>query len=458
MANKMDINRTSDMGKCGEAGRNGPQPRSCGKQKYFLAIDIGASSGRHIAGWQEDGKLVTEEVFRFPNGLVHDSGHLAWDIPKLLEYVKEGIQAARKKFGNIYSLSIDTWAVDYVLMKGEEEAWPCFAYRDSRMEESMKKVHEIIPFEELYKRTGIQYSNFNTIYQFYSDKLMGRLEGATGFLMVPEYLMYKLTGAKAHEYTNATSTGLVNAHTQEYDDYIIEKLRLPGCMFGTAGKPFAKLAKPGTYLGEYEGIRVVLCATHDTASAVEGIPLGEDDIFLSSGTWSLLGIKISGPLITEKGMRANYTNEGGPGYIRFLKNIMGLWIIQNLKAELGLDFEEMSNMAETSSYEKIFDVNSKRFYEPGNMRSKIMSELMEKELADRDIINSVYHSLAYSYSEAIKELEDITGKKRSTLVIAGGGAKNKYLNALAERYTGKRVVALPVEATAIGNLKVQMSL
>lgn len=416
--------------------------------KHYLAIDIGASSGRHIVGWMENGELKTEEVYRFPNGLITVDGHLAWDIPKLLEYVKAGIDVAKEKY-DIYSLSIDTWAVDYVLMKDDEEAWPCFAYRDSRMNESMPAVHKIIPFEELYKRTGIQQSSFNTIYQFYSDVMMNRFDGITDFLMVPEYLMYKLTGTKAHEYTNATSTGLVNAETKEYDKYIIEKLGLPKQFFG-------KLSMPGTCIGEYKGIKVVLCATHDTASAVEGIPMKDNDMFLSSGTWSLLGTKIKKPLITEEGMKANYTNEGGPDYIRFLKNIMGLWIIQNLKAELNLDFGEMVELAKTSTYEKIFDVNNKRFYEPGNMRGNIVDELGEKELADKDVINSVYHSLAYSYKVAIEELEKITGEKRDRLCIAGGGAKNEYLNELTGKYTGKTVVALPIEATAIGNLNVQI--
>lgn len=178
--------------------------------KYFLAIDIGASSGRHIVGHEEEGKLKTEEVYRFPNGVKEENGHLVWDIDALFSHVKAGIRAAFAKHPQIESLAIDTWAVDYVLFKGEEEVRPCYAYRDGRTKQAIEAVHAKVPFEKLYERTGIQFQPFNTIYQLTDDRMQGRLEGVTGFLMIPEYLSYKLTGAGAHEYTNATTTGLVN--------------------------------------------------------------------------------------------------------------------------------------------------------------------------------------------------------------------------------------------------------
>ncbi|MCH5352128.1 MAG: rhamnulokinase, partial [Acutalibacter sp.] len=230
----------------------------------YLAIDIGASSGRHIVGWQESGELKTQEVYRFPNGVLAQDGHLYWDMESLLEHVKKGITIAKESFPNIESLSIDTWAVDYVLMNGKEEIWPCYAYRDSRTEAVIPQVHEKISFSELYRKTGIQFQPFNTIYQLYADKLSGRLEKACGFLMIPEYLLYKLTGVKSHEYTNATTTGLVSDGA--YHSEIIQRLGLPARLF----KP---LAQPGTVIGKYQGIKAVLCATHDTASAVEGIPM-----------------------------------------------------------------------------------------------------------------------------------------------------------------------------------------
>lgn len=245
-------------------------------RSYYLAIDIGASSGRHIVGWRENGEIKTEEVYRFPNGVQEANGHLTWDMERLLSEVKTGIAAAKAKYPKIESLSIDTWAVDYVLLQGDKPVQPCYAYRDSRTEAVIPQVHEIVPFEELYAHTGIQFQPFNTIYQLYADKVSRRLEGVTDFLMIPAYLMYRLTGAKVHEYTNATTTGLVSARTGEFDRELIEKLGLPLALFG-------QLSQPGTVIGEYEGIKVILCATHDTASAVEGIyfkvkPVYLDDI------------------------------------------------------------------------------------------------------------------------------------------------------------------------------------
>lgn len=241
---------------------------------YYLAVDIGASSGRHILGWQEDGKIVTREVYRFPNGMKELDGHLTWDIKEMLSHVKRGIDEAMKEYPDIKSLAIDTWGVDYVLMKGDHEVLPCYAYRDTRTDVSIPEVHNLISFEELYSRTGIQFQTFNTIYQLYADKLAGRLEGVTDFLMMPEYLLYKLCGVKSHEYTNATTTGMVNASTGQYDMATVRELNLPV-------KLFCPLSHPGKIIGTYKGIQCVLCATHDTASAVEGIPMEGNQIYIS---------------------------------------------------------------------------------------------------------------------------------------------------------------------------------
>lgn len=200
---------------------------------HYLAIDIGASSGRHIVGWKENGVIRTEEVCRVPNGMTERDGCLTWDIDALLDHVKTGIEQARERFGQLESLSVDTWGVDYVLLKGDEEVRPCFAYRDGRTEAAIPQVHERIAFSELYRRTGIQFQPFNTIYQLYADKMTGRLEGVTDFLLIPEYLLYKLCGVKAHEYTNATTGGMVNAETGEYDGEIIRALDLPAHLFQT---------------------------------------------------------------------------------------------------------------------------------------------------------------------------------------------------------------------------------
>lgn len=418
--------------------------------KYYLAIDIGASSGRHIVGWKDEaGALCTEEVFRFPNGVLEREGHLNWDIAALEENVRAGIDAALKRFGTIESLSIDTWGVDYVLLSGDEPILPCYAYRDSRTAGPIEAVHAIVPFEELYAHTGIQFQPFNTVYQLYADKLAGRLDDADDFLMMPEYLMWRLCGQKSHEYTNATTGGLVNALTGQYDAELIEKLGLPAKLFKT-------LEQPGTQIGTYKGIRVVLCATHDTGSAVAGIPMPDDAMFLSSGTWSLLGAKTRTPNTSPESLQANFTNEGGIGYIRYLKNIMGMWITQNLKKELGIDFKEMETLSRESSYDKLFDANDNRFMAPTNMKAEILSALGEQDLPNADLFRTVYRSLAECYRKAIAELEALLGQSYDELYIVGGGAKNGFMNEQTEIFTGKKVVALPIEATAIGNLIIQM--
>ncbi len=417
---------------------------------YFLAIDIGASSGRHIVGWKnEAGDLCTEEVFRFPNRAEELDGHLCWNLAALEENVRRGIDRALERFGAIESLSIDTWGVDYVLLSDGRPVLPCYAYRDSRTQEAVGAVHALVPFEELYAHTGIQFQPFNTVYQLFADKTAGRLEGVTDFLLMPEYLMWMLSGTAAHEYTNATTGGLVNAQTKEYDPWLIERLGLPRALF----KP---LSQPGTVIGRYRGIKLVLCATHDTASAVAGIPMPEEALFLSSGTWSLLGAKTHKPNTSEASRRANFTNEGGIGYIRYLKNIMGLWIIQNLKNETGTDFVAMSDLSRESSYGKLFDANDSRFMAPASMKEEILHALGEEKLSEPDLFRSVFRSLAECYRRAIEELESLTGRTYDELYIVGGGAKNRYLNEQTALFTGKKIVALPIEATAIGNLIIQM--
>ena len=419
--------------------------------KKYLAIDIGASSGRHIVGWLEDGKLQTEEVYRFPNGVTELDGHLTWDLDALTFHVKAGIAKAKERFDGIVSLSIDTWGVDYVLMRGEEELRPCYAYRDSRTEAVIPKVHEKISFTRLYRHTGIQFQPFNTIYQLYADKLAGRLEGVTDFLMIPEYLMYKLCGVKSHEYTNATTGGMISAESGEFDPVILEALDLPMHLFH-------KLQQPGTVIGEYQGIKVVLCATHDTGSAVEGIPMEEDAPYISSGTWSLLGVKTPKPITSAASEIANWSNEGGVGYNRYQKNIMGMWLINRLRDELcpELPFGEIVKAAEQSRFEETLDANAPAFLAPDSMKAAFDSALSMKPQSVGDYFRCAYRSLALSYMNAIQELQHNTEKHYESIYIVGGGAKNAFLNRLTEQASGKKVVALPIEATAIGNLNVQM--
>ncbi len=415
-----------------------------------LAIDIGASSGRHIVGWTENGEVRTEEVYRFPNGVTERDGHLTWDIEALLAHVERGVAVAREKYPAIESLSVDTWGVDYVLLRGGEEVLPCYAYRDHRTEAVHEEVHARAPFSELYRRTGIQFQPFNTIYQLYADKLAGRLEGVTDFLMIPEYLLYKLCGVKVHEYTNATTTGLVSAETGEYDGAIIEALDLPRHLF----RP---LQRPGAVIGEYEGIKVVLCATHDTGSAVEGIPM-EEAPYISSGTWSLLGVKTPKPITTEASEAGNWSNEGGVGYNRYQKNIMGMWLVNRLREELCPEkpFSEIAAEAEASRFAGTVDTGDGSFLAPASMKAAFDKALGREPQDQSDYFRCAYRSLALAYRDAVEELERNTGNHFDRICIVGGGAKNAFLNALTEQATGKPVTALPIEATALGNLKIQM--
>lgn len=419
--------------------------------KYALAIDIGASSGRHIVGWLEDGKIQTKEVYRFPNGVTEKDGHLVWDMEALLGYVKSGIGEAQKQFPEIASLSIDTWGVDYVLMKGDREVMPVYAYRDSRTEAVIPKVHEKMPFSELYRHTGCQFQPFNSVYQLYHDKLTERLSGVTDLLMIPEYLLWKLCGVKAREYTNATTMGMVNAQTGEFDEEIIEALGYPNHLF-------PQLSQPGTVIGEYEGIQCVLCATHDTGSAVEGIPMEGNEPYISSGTWSLLGVKTPKPITDKASEQANYSNEGGVGYNRYQKNIMGMWLVNELKRELCPDmaFAELVKAAEASTCDILVDANAPEFLAPKSMKAAFDAAAGGRLETNGDYFRCAYRSLAVSYREALKELERNTGCTYERLYIVGGGAKNAFLNRLTEEATGKKVIALPIEATALGNLKIQM--
>ena len=419
--------------------------------KYYIAIDIGASSGRHIVGWTEGGELKTEEVYRFPNGVTDKAGHLTWDVDALAAHVKAGIGKAGERFGRIESLSIDTWGVDYVLLRRDGEVRPCYAYRDSRTEAVIPKAHERMDFSALYRHTGTQFQPFNTVYQLYADLLAGRLDGVTDFLMIPEYLLWKLCGVKAHEYTNATTTGMVSAITGEYDPDVIRALGLPGHLF----RP---LQQPGTALGEYAGIRVVLCATHDTGSAVEGIPMEGNQPYISSGTWSLLGVKTPKPITGKASQAANWSNEGGVGYNRYQKNIMGMWLINRLREELCPEkpFSEIMAEAEESTFAGIVDANAEGFLAPAGMKAAFDEALGRQLPTAGDYFRCACRSLAFAYRDAVRELEQNTGRNYDRLYIVGGGAKNAFLNELTERTTGKQVVALPIEATALGNLKVQM--
>ncbi len=419
--------------------------------KQALAVDLGASSGRLVLGRREEEGIHTEEVYRFPNFMDLRDGHRVWDAERLLREIETGVERALAGFGEISSLAIDTWGVDYVLLRGGEPVEPVYAYRDGRTAEAVEAAHRLVPFPELYRRTGCQFQPFNSVYQLVADRLAGRLEGVTELMMLPEYLSWRLCGNTAREYTNATTTGLVSAADGEYDRELIRALGLPEALF-------PPLTRPGKVLGEYRGVPVLLCASHDTASAVEGIPdLGEEP-YLSSGTWSLLGLKIPAPLTDENSRLGNWSNEGGVGYDRYQKNIMGLWLVNELHRELCPEqsLPELLSQAEASGFPGLVDADDPAFLAPESMAAAFTRALGGGRCTAPELIACACRSLARSYASALGELAANTGRRFRRLTVVGGGAKNAFLNRLTAAESGLEVRALPLEATALGNLKIQL--
>lgn len=423
---------------------------------YYLAIDIGASSGRHILSHIENEKLVLEEIYRFENNLVADENGLVWDIENLFSNVLNGIKKC-KEIGKIpKSIAIDTWGVDYVLLdENKQEIKPCYCYRDSRTNAVVDEVESLVSPARLYEKTGIQKQNFNTIYQLYADKISGRLQNAKYFLMMPEYLSFKLTGEIKNEYTNATTTGLVNAKAKTWDTDIIYALGLTEVLLPPLSLPSSLVGELSVDIQKAVGFNsaVLFAPSHDTASAVCACPMADNDLYISSGTWSLIGTEITEPILNDNARKLNFTNEGGIDYrFRFLKNYMGMWLFQNIRRNLNksMTYDEMMELAKNCSEYKYFDVNDSTLVAPKNMIDAIGKLIGSDDLGL--ILNSAYHSLAKSYSEAVTEIEAVTGKRFDAIHIVGGGCQDKYLNALTRDYTSKSVTAGPVEATATGNI------
>lgn len=427
---------------------------------YYLAIDIGASSGRHILGYIDNGRLKLEEIHRFENYITNQNSTLVWDIEHLVNEVKKGI-AKCKEIGKIpCTVAIDTWGVDYVLLdESKKEIKPCYCYRDSRTNAVVDEIESLVSPARLYAKTGIQKQNFNTIYQLYADKKNGKLLNAKYFLMMPEYLSFKLTGVCKNEYTNATTTGLVNAKTKTWDNDILSALDLPSELFGALNTPSSLVGDLSADIQKAVGFNcaVLFAPSHDTASAVCACPMQDDDLYISSGTWSLIGTEITQPILSDNARQLNFTNEGGIDYrFRFLKNYMGMWLFQNIRRNLNksMTYDEMMTLAMNCGEYKYFDVNDRTLVAPDNMIDAIGKLICSDDLGL--ILNSTYHSLAKSYSEAVSEIEAVTGKRFNAIHIVGGGCQDEYLNALTRDYTGKDVTAGLIEATATGNIVSQI--
>ena len=464
--------------------------------KKHLAIDIGASSGRHILGWVEDGKIKLKEIYRFENSQIVKDGHDCWDIQSLARHVLAGCKAAADAGEIPETVGIDTWGVDFVLI--DERGLPvgdAVAYRDKRTEGMPEHVETMIPFQELYAHCGIQKAIFNTIYQLVALKQEhpDQLEKADRMLLIPDYLNFVLTGKLSNEYTDASTSSLVNAQTCDWDREVIARLGLPD-------RIFKSLTMPGAVLGGFTSAvksvvgydtKVVIPACHDTGSAYLAVPARDDKaIYLSSGTWSIIGVENEVAITTPESCAANFSNEGGAWRrFRFLKNIMGLWMIQSIRRELNgvayvegkgseataaalakitdweqgkkYSFPDLSAAARAAAdFPSVVDAADKRFFAPDSMTAAVCGACAESgqkvPSTVGELVQCVYSSLARSYAKEAKLLASLTGKTYTTLNIVGGGSQDTYLNELTAKATGLEVVAGPIEGTAIGNLIVQM--
>ena len=438
--------------------------------KYYLAVDIGASSGRHILGHLENGKIELEEIYRFENGMDHKDGKLLWNVDRLFGEILNGMKKCKEQGKIPVSMAIDTWAVDYVLLDEKDRIMgETYGYRDHRTDGMDAETAKILQETELYAKTGIQKQIFNTIYQLMAvkQKEPELLQRAKTLLMLPDYFGFRLTGNKLSEYTNGSTTQLVNPNTFQWDTDLIRKLGYPEDIFLPLQMPGTKV---GQLLPEIQkevgfNLEVVLCGSHDTASAVMAVPQASGDgIYISSGTWSLMGIESLKPIINKDAAAANFTNEGGYDHrFRFLKNIMGLWMIQSVRHEYNdaYSFAQLCEMAEDSrDFPSRVDVNDLSFLSPDSMVEAIKKycqktgQLVPESVGE--LASVVYRSLAQSYGETVSSLEKIAGRTYDSIHIIGGGSNAAYLNQLTADATGKTVYAGPGEATAIGNLLAQM--
>ncbi len=458
--------------------------------QYYLAVDIGASSGRHVLGHVEDGRIVLEEMYRFDTKQLRAGGHDCWDIDGLFEQIVKGLEACGKAGKIPTTMGIDTWGVDFVLLDGNgQRVGDAVSYRDDRTKGIFPIVDALISPEIVYRRTGIQRQPFNTLYQLIALKREhpDQIRDARRFLMIPDYFNYLLTGVARNEYTNATTTNLLNARTKDWDTTILSACGLPQVLF-------AKPTMPGTVVGSLSpeirdrvgfDTTVVLPATHDTGSAFLAVPARDKNaVYLSSGTWSLLGVEHEGPITTEASRLQNFTNEGGYEYrFRFLKNIMGLWMVQSIRRELnGVNYVEGSGAVshamrkpgdpeigfgdliaaaeQASDADAFVNVNDDRFLSPDSMIDEIRQACVEtgQQAPESvgELMRCVYASLSSCYADSIADLAALTGRTYTSINIVGGGCQDSYLNQLTADACDIPVFAGPIEGTSLGNLIVQL--
>lgn len=438
--------------------------------RAVAAVDLGATSGRVMLGYVGHNELRLTPVARFPNVPVALGDGLHWNVSGLFEHVVSGLTAAARHEPDLASVAVDSWAVDYGLLTGGQLQGEPFHYRDERVAAGLDDVRERITPEALYAATGLQHLPFNSVYQLAADRLAGRLENIDGFLLVPDLITYWLTGQQHAERTNASTTALLNLGTGEWDFDLIEKLGLPRRIFPTlidAGSAVGGLLPAVAARVGLPSLEVSTVGSHDTASAIVAVPaVGDDFAYISSGTWSLVGVELPSPITTEASRQANFTNEGGvDGRVRYLRNVMGLWMLsETIRGwqEKGEAIDLADLLAEASAYDgpvAMFDPDDPRFLAPGDMPARIAAWLGERGLAAPTsraaLVRSMLESLAEAYAKTIRQAVELSGKSVSVVHLLGGGSQNELLCQLTANRSGLPVMAGPAEATAIGNVLVQ---
>ena len=439
----------------------------------YLAADIGASSGRIFEAVLNDKKIELKEIFRFDDYLRYEAKTYFWDLEKIYSSVILGL----KKYFNEnaeegLSIGIDTWGVDFVLLDSKDRILgKAVSYRDSRTKGIMEKVFRILAKEKIYEKTGIQFMEFNTLFQIYALNLKDKnlLEKAETFLMIPDYLNYLLTGKKINEITNVSTTQMMNYKTGYWDDEIVKITgfeKIKNTKLGKAGDTVGNISSGVQKELGVKNLAVILPGTHDTASAIAAVPYSGEEgaaAYISSGTWSLMGIE-SSYIVNEKSYKLNYTNEASviENKSRFLKNIMGLWLIQRIKKEYNdeFSFSEIAALAKKEEdFTSLINPNDDRFLNPENMRKTICDYCIGTGQEAPENIGQfgklIFYSLAFLYAKTLKELSELSGFTIKSLNIIGGGSQNEYLNQLTSDAAEIKVTAGPVEATVLGNITVQ---
>ncbi|WP_433347022.1 rhamnulokinase [Microtetraspora malaysiensis] len=437
------------------------------------AVDLGATSGRVVVGHvdQAAGTLGLDHVARFPNTPVRLASGLHWDLTGLYRDLTRGLADAFRREPGVASIGVDSWAVDYALLRGDRVLGEPFHYRDERNEAAVEAVHARVPFEELYRRNGLQFLPFNTVYQLAAERAGGCLGLADSLLLIPDLVGFQLTGAKVAERTNASTTGLLDVETGGWDRELVERLGLEASVLPRLVSPGASLGglRPGVAaeLGAPAGVQVVAVGSHDTASAVVGVPMRpESAAYISCGTWGLVGVELERPVTTDAAREANFTNEGGvDGRVRFLHNVMGLWLLSESvrwweRDGSSVDLPELlAQAAAVTTAVPVFDVNDPWFLAPGDLPGRIAEWCAERGVAAprsrAEFARSIVESLAEAFASAVRTASALSGVGVETIHIVGGGALNALLCQRTADRSGLPVLAGPVEATAIGNVLVQ---